>query len=114
MALSANIFKTVTYVAPTTPTTVYTAPVGYTGVVLLAQVSNIDTSTHTVSFSHERTVAGVAVTTEIVKEYPVPGNDTSTLLSGKLTLEPRDSIVLSASDSSNIKFICSILETLNV
>ena len=41
MALALNVFQTVTAVVPASPTVVYTAPVGYTGVVLLAQVANI-------------------------------------------------------------------------
>jgi hypothetical protein len=113
MALALNLFKTVTKIASINPVGVYTAPVGYTGVVLLAQAANIGEVTKAVSFSHQRTVAGIAVTTEIVKNFPVAGNDTASLLSGKLVLETGDVLVLSANDSSNIKFICSILETLN-
>lgn len=113
MALSANIFKTITQIAPTSPVGIYTAPTGYTGVVLLAQVANIDTNPHTVSFSHQRSVSGIAVTTEIVKNFAIEGNDSAGLLTGKLTLQSGDVLVLSASNSSNIKFIGSILETLN-
>lgn len=113
MALPLNVFKTVTRVATTSPVGIYTAPVGYTGVILLAQVANVDSNTHTISFSHRRTTAGIAVTTEIVKQFPVQGNDSVSLVQGKLTLESGDSLVLSASNSSNIKFIGSILETLN-
>lgn len=113
MALPLNVFKTVTKVATTSPVGIYTAPTGYTGVILLAQVANVDSNTHTISFSHRRTTAGIAVTTEIVKQFPVQGNDSVSLIQGKLTLESGDSLVLSASNSSNIKFIGSILETLN-
>lgn len=113
MPLALNVFKTVTKVAPTSPVGIYTAPTGYTGVVLLAQAANIDSGTHTISFSHERTLSGIAVTTEILKDFPISGNDTANLLPGKLVLESSDVLVLSASDGSNIKFIASILETLN-
>lgn len=113
MPLALNVFKTVTKIATTNSVGIYTAPTGYTGVVLLAQAANIDTNTHTVSFSHQRSVAGIAVTTEILKEFPISGNDTANLLSGKLVLESNDVLVLSASNGSNIKFIASILETLN-
>jgi hypothetical protein len=113
MPLALNVFKTITKVAPTNPVGIYTAPTGYTGVVLLAQAANVDSGTHTVSFSHKRTVAGIAVTTEILKDFPISGNDTANLLPGKLVLESSDVLVLSASDGSNIKFIASILETLN-
>lgn len=113
MPLALNVFKTVTKIATTNSVGIYTAPTGYTGVVLLAQAANVDTNTHTVSFSHQRSVAGIAVTTEILKEFPISGNDTANLLSGKLVLESNDVLVLSASNGSNIKFIASILETLN-
>lgn len=113
MALALNVFKTVTKIAPTSAVGIYTAPVGYTGVVLLAQATNIDSSTYTLSFSHQRTIAGVAVTTEIVKNFSIPGNDTANLLSGKLVLESGDSLVLSANNGTSLKFIGSILETLN-
>ena len=113
MALALNVFQTVPYVAPTSPVGIYTAPVGYTGVVLLAQAANIGSGTQTVSFSHERSIAGTAVTTEIVKNLPIEASDTANLLPGKLVLETSDVLVLSASDASDVKFLGSILETLN-
>jgi hypothetical protein len=113
MALALNVFKTVTSIANTNSVGIYTAPTGYTGVVLLAQVANIGSSTQTISFSHKRTKAGIAITTEILKNFPISGNDTANLLSGKLVLESGDVIVLSASSSNDIKFLGSILETLN-
>jgi len=113
MALALNVFQTVPFVAPTSPVGIYTAPVGYTGVVLLAQAANIGSGTQTVSFSHERSVAGVAVTTEIIKDLPIEASDTANLLPGKLVLETNDILVLSASNATDIKFLGSILETLN-
>ena len=113
MALALNIFKTITKVAGTSPVGIYTAPVGYTGVVLLAQAANVGNNTQTVSFSHQRTTAGIAVTTEILKDFPISSSDTANLLAGKLVLESGDVLVLSASNGTDIKFLGSILETLN-
>jgi hypothetical protein len=113
MPLALNIFKTVAKIATTNSVGIYTAPVGYTGVVLLAQASNIGNNTQTVSFSHQRTTSGIAVTTEIVKNFPISVNDSASLLQGKLILETGDVITLSASNNTDIKFIVSILETLN-
>ena len=113
MALALNVFKTITAVVSTSPTAVYTAPVGYTGVVLLAQVANIGGTSQDVSLSHQRSVVGVAVTTEMLKQYPISANDTANILPGKLVLESGDNLVLSGSNASNLKFIGSILETLN-
>jgi len=109
MPLPLNVFKTVTYVAPTSPVGIYTAPVGYSGVVLLAQVANIDSVTHSVSFSHKR----ASTTTEIVKDFSIQGKDTASLVNGRLILESGDSLQLSGSNNSNLKLTISILETLN-
>jgi hypothetical protein len=109
MALALNVFKTVTTVVSTSPTEVYTAPVGYSSVVLLAQVANIGATSQDVTAVHRRS----GTDTEILKQYPIPGNDTANLLSGKLVLEAGDKLVLSGSNAANLKFIASILETLN-
>lgn len=109
MALALNVFQTITAVVSTSPTEIYTAPVGYTGVVLLAQVTNTGSSSYDVTFVHRRSVTD----TEILKQYPISANDTANLLAGKLVLESGDKLVLSGSNATNLKFIASILETLN-
>jgi hypothetical protein len=113
MALALNVFKTVTKVATTNAVGIYTAPIGYSAVVLLAQTANVGNNTQTVSFSHQRTIAGIAVTTEILKNFPISTSDTANLLSGKLVLESGDVLVLSSSSGTDVKFLGSILETLN-
>lgn len=112
MALALNVYKTITSIASTNSVGIYTAPVGYAGVVLLAQVANVGSQTYTVTVSHKRSVSGIAVTTEIVKDYIVPANDSVSVLDGKLILESNDVLMLSANNASNLKFIGSILETL--
>jgi hypothetical protein len=113
MALPLNVFKTITTITPTSPVGIYTAPVGYSSVVLLAQCSNISSNTETVSFAHIRNKTGIAVTTEILQNFPISANDAASLLTGKLILESGDSLVLSGSNNANLKFIASILETLS-
>lgn len=113
MALALNVFQTVTHVVGLNTVGIYTAPTGYTGIVLLAQCSNIGETTQTITFNHERTVSGAAVTTEIVKDLPIPANDATDLLPGKLALEAGDTISIRGDSTSNLKFIGSILETLN-
>jgi hypothetical protein len=110
MALALNVFKTITEVVSTTPATIYTSPVGYTGVILLAQVTNISSTT---SYDITLILRRGNVDTELFKAFPVPFKDTVNLLSGKLVLESGDTLVLSGSNGSNLKFISSILETLN-
>lgn len=109
MALALNVFQTVTAVVSTSPTVVYTAPVGYTGVVLLAQVANIGANSQDITFVHRRS----AIDTELLKQYPIASNDTVNLLAGKLVLESGDRLVISGSSATDLKFITSILETLN-
>ena len=109
MALALNVFKTITQVAPTSPVGIYTASVGYSGVVLLAQAANVGSQTLTVSFSHKRS----STTTEIVKDFPIESSDTANLLPGKLVLETNDVLIIEASSSTDVKFLGSILETLN-
>jgi hypothetical protein len=109
MALALNVFQTVTAVVSTSPTVVYTAPVGYTGVVLLAQVANIGASSQDITLVHRRS----STDTEMLKNFPIASSDTANLLAGKLVLESGDRLVLSGSNATDLKFIASILETLN-
>jgi len=112
MATPLNVFKTVTFDITTSNTVVYTAPTGFTGIVLMAQVANVaSTSTETVTFSHYDTSA--AVETELVKTFNIPEADAASLLTGKLILEDGDSVKAVASANSTFKLTLSILESLN-
>lgn len=113
MALALNVFKTVTNVVSTTQVGIYTAPVGYTGVILLAQASNIGENSHDISVSHRRSRAGIAVTTELFNQFPIPGNDSANLLAGKLVMEQGDTLLVRGSTNTDLKFVVSVLETLN-
>ena len=113
-AAAVNNFRTVTKVVGITTEEIYRAPVGFVGVFLLAQCSNIGTDIQSISFYHNRNVAGFGtVTTEILKDFAIPGNDTANLLPGKLVLETDDFITVSGSTSTDLKFLTSILETSN-
>ena len=109
-AAAVNVFQTITSVVGTSTVGIYTAPVGYTGVVLLAQVTNVGSSTQTISFGHRRT----GTDTEIVKDLAVPANDTANLLPGKLVVETGDTLTLVGSTATDLKFLSSILETSNL
>lgn len=105
-------------------TTVYTAPVGVTSIVLMAQVANVGTQTQTVSFIHHRNRRVLAdaqgngaqdpnVDTFLVKDFEIPANDAASVLSGKLIIETLDSIRCFASSTSTLQLTLSILETAN-
>jgi len=109
MSAALNTFKTYTANLTTSSTTIYTAPSGYTTVVLLAQVSNISNNTITIASSHLRGI----VPTVLITGAQVPINDAINLLSGKLVLQTGDSITATASANNSAQAILSILETLN-
>jgi hypothetical protein len=113
MALALNIFQTIAQTVSDLEQEIYTAPVGYTGVVLLAQVTNIGGQSEDVTLIHRRNVGGTDVDTQMLKQYPIPAGDTLNMLSGKLVLESGDKIVMYGSDATNIQTVISILETLN-
>ena len=109
MALALNRFKVYTKELTTSGQTIYTAPTGYTAIVLYAHVTNYGSSATTLTCSHVRT----STTTEIIKEASVPVNDAYIPLDGKLVLETSDYITALAGANSTLKIIVSVLETAN-
>ena len=108
MALPLNQYKTLTGLVSATPEIIYTAPNGYTGVVLLGQVANTGNTTEEVLFSYINNI-----TNEITPNVPVSPNDALKLFSGKLFILTGDSLELSGTNGINLKYTFSILETLN-
>ena len=121
-----NTFKTKTRVLDTNTTaTAYVAPIGVTSIVLMAQVSNTDPdAVHSITFSHHRRFRVLPdaqgnnaqdpnVTTELVKNFIVPPNDSASLITGKMILEAQDSIRAYSDTAGSMKLVLSILETAN-
>lgn len=104
-----NVFKTVTSELTTSSTTIYTAPAGKSSIILMAQISNITSSSQTATFLH---VNGTTET-ELIKNFGIPGNDAASATTGKLVLEEGNSIKVSASANNSLKIVLSILETSN-
>jgi len=107
-------------------TTVYTAPIGVTSIVLMAQVSNISTGTQAVNFIHHRNRPILAdaqgngaqpanVDSFLVKNFEIPSGDAGTVLSGKLVIESLDSLraFVSSNNSNTVQLVLSVLETAN-
>ena len=109
--LPLNTFKNVPLTVTTANQTVYTAPLGITSIVLMAQVANVISSEAKVTFSHYS--FRTAITTTIVKDIVVPSNDARILLGGKLVMETGDQIRIQGSENNALQFIASILETAN-
>lgn len=120
-----NTFKTKTFLLNDISTqTVYTAPVGVTSIVLMAQISNISTQTQLVNFIHHRNLPVLAdaqgfgaqdpnTDSYLVKDFPIPEADAASILTGKLVIETLDSIRASVSSSGTCQLLLSILETAN-
>jgi len=104
-----NVFKNVTANLATTNATIYTAPAGYTGIVLMAQVANITTSPANVTFGWNN----MSTNTELLFNFSVPPNDAVNLLTGKLVLQNAHSVYASASSTNTLKMTFSVLESLN-
>jgi len=109
MALALNTFRTVTADITNSSTVIYTAPVGVSGIILMAQITNVTTTSGSVTFSHDD---GVKVT-ELIKDYEIPGKDAASALTGKLVLETGNKIRVLANANSKFKITLSILESAN-
>lgn len=108
MALKLNIYKTITPSVATSAAVVYTAPTGYTGIVLLANISNPTTGTLKITLEHRRSASD----TSIVTDFPISSKDSANLIEGKLFLQSGDQLVLTG-EATTLEAVISILETLN-
>ena len=109
MALALNRFNTFTKELTTVSQTIYTAPTGYTGIILYAHVTNYAAAATTLTMSHVRS----STTTQIISGANVPVNDAYIPLDGKLVLETSDYIVAEAGANTTLKILLSVLETAN-
>ena len=110
MATPLNTFKTKIFEATTTDTEVYSPTTGFTGIIIMAQATNISSTETSVTFSY---VTPSDEVSELVKDFFIAGNDATSLLSGKLIVEDGGNIQISASENNRIKLTLSILESLN-
>jgi hypothetical protein len=123
--LPLNTFKTKTAIlSSSTTATVYTAPIGVTSIILMAQLSNLSTATQTVSFLHYRNRPVLAdaqgngyqapqTPSYLVKDFVIPPNDAATPLTGKMIIESLDRIRAYSANSGTVQLVLSVLETAN-
>ena len=108
--MAVNVFRNVTDDITAGGLEVYTAPVGYSAIVLSAQISNTDSSAVTVSLG----VLDVDSSyTSLLTDFEVPGNDAVNGLVGKLVLQSGQALFASAADSTSLKLVLSVLESQN-
>ena len=122
--LPLNKFLTKTTVLSDNTTTVYTSPIGVTSIILMAQVSNLTTTTQYLDFEHFRykTILPDAqgfggqpgnTPSTLVKGYAIPPNDAGTPLFGKLIVEELDSIRAKTVNTGTLQLVMSVLQTAN-
>ena len=108
MPAALNTFRTVTATVTNVIANVYTAPQGYSAVVLLAQVSNLNAGTILVSGNIYQ-LAGNS--TSLVQNAPLPSNDAISLVGGRLILQTGDSFAVGANVNGVSQLTLSVLET---
>lgn len=109
--MAINFFKNVRVYLTTTSDTVYTAPVGFTAIILSCQISNVTSGTYQASLSLFDPEDSAE--TSLITDFSIPGNDAASALTGKLVLEPGQSLIASASNNSTLQMVISILESQN-
>jgi hypothetical protein len=110
MSGALNVFKTVTANLTTSSESVYTPPIGYSSVILLAQISNIDLANSVqISAQLGRTVG---ISTVLVGNITIPTDDAINVLTGRLIMNFGDTFQVSASANASAQLTLSLLETL--
>ena len=109
MALALNVFRTVTANITTSDSVIYTAPSSYSGIVLMAQITNVTGTPANVTVVYGNGSAN----TELLSNFAIAGNDATNALTGKLVIETGDTLSVSASANNTLKITASILETAN-
>jgi len=104
-----NIFKNVTANVTNSMTTVYSTPIGYATVVLMAQMTNIDPA-NTVQVSAN--VVNSGNSTALIAGASVPVADAITVLTGRLIMNYGDSLQVRSSTNNSTQLTLSLLETL--
>lgn len=107
--MAINFFKNVTADLVTSSNTIYTAPPGFTAIVLMAQISNITTNPYAANVG----VVANSTETSLVTNFEIPANDAAGILTGKLVLESDQSLVAAANNNSSLQMVLSILESQN-
>lgn len=108
--MAVNVFRNVADNLTTGGLEIYTAPAGYSAIVLSAQISNTTSSTVPVTLGLLDVDSSY---TSLLTSFDVPGNDAVNGVVGKLVLETGQSVFASAGDDTSLKIVLSVLESQN-
>ena len=108
--MALNVFKNITHNLTELGEVVYTAPAGFSSIVLMVQVTNVSNSVASASLS---LIDQDSVETFLAYEFEIPAKDVAGLLTGKLALESGQSVFISGNNDSSLQLVMSILESQN-
>lgn len=107
MALPLNVYTTrKSNTLSVTDTVIYTAPIGYNSIPLGIAACNTSTTTKTITIELSDPQNGRVF---LVKDFPIPGNDTADLTVGKIVVPQNWSIIVTATDNT-VNLTISFLE----
>ena len=107
-----NVFRTVTHSVQDSSSTVYTAPDGYTGIILSTQVANASDSTHWLDLTIQDSAAAPEIN-ELLSQFDIPGRDAVSATSGKTVVTTGQVLKMRSSGQNKLKATIGILESLN-
>jgi len=90
---------------------IYTTPPGFTSIVLMSQITNVTGNAAQITAWTRN--ATTSISTELAKNFDVPGHDATSITVGKLVIPEGDTLILQASANNVLKATISILETSN-
>lgn len=105
----AETFRMYNQTLTTANANVYVSPANTTSIIILGQVSNIDTA-NTAEMYVFATDSGNTSTKFLTKKVPVPAGAATTFLTGKLVLEAGDYIAANANLNSALDVTVSVLQ----
>ena len=115
MAVALNVFKTVRGTIPlpvnNAPVEIYTPDAGYTGIVLMAQITNITGAVAQVTVTTYNPNDLVNTEVELLKSFDVPPRDAVSATIGKLVVAENTKIRISSNVANALKYTLSILES---
>lgn len=106
-----NVFRTVTHSVQDSSATVYTAPDGYTGIILSTQVANASDSTHWLTLTIQDSASSSP--NELLSQFEVPGRDAAAATAGKTVVTTGQILKMQSSGQNKLKATIGILESLN-
>jgi hypothetical protein len=107
-AIALNTYKTIRSDIPVGITTVYTAPIGVSSIILFSRVANVSSGITTITVYHGR--GGNPV--ELLNQFEIPPNDAlSVFADERLVLESGDTLEMEGFSNGTMKTVISVLES---